>query len=830
MKDEIGKSEVKGDANGGKQPKEVAPPPANASNGDEKAALSGRPAAGGGATRTTRHRTVRSGGAEDSSSDEETADERFYLPGAVHVQGPREGDDESIVAGDSEQVSHTTTPFEGEVVEDEREIESRVRARVERRMKDEIVDATGVEPVQKESVKNDSQGPSPSCVLILFVFGLIAVAAILASLLRSSSSKAGVVPADVTPAPTPVVDFRREYVVDLLVANEVTDLDLLSDEESPQHLALEWLVEDSLASKWLEMEEENNNDSDGDNDKFLIERYAAAVFYFSTNGANSSLPELGFLGNESICEWNTPATGIHCDNATGLVETMVFHVMGLNGTLPTEISAFRSIKELSGRRAAIYGTIPTEIGLLSRMETFKFPDNLLTGTIPTEIELLTNLRIIYLWVNHLSGTVPSGLFQITTLRGLDLAENWDLTGTIPEFGNLEELHDLILDINQFTGTIPQTFYTNLPNIEYVRLDRNKLSGTISTEIGTLSDLEEFHCPNNQISGPIPTEIGLLQNLEYLLLDYNHFSQSIPSEIGLIGRAQEIDLANNDLTGSIPSEIENLSRLRILRLSSNGIEGVIPAGFAQLPVLGTFDLHNTSMEYDGFEAFCNQTSSTSITGDCLGDDPEVLCPCCSSCSNDITGEAVLNLPRVCDIKAMNYEAIDHNDEVRASTCSCPLEGMGHNLSCTETCETCSKDGAVCFTNTGYSMDIDDGGILTRTHSQFVFTKGRLSETVVVDFWDHKEGGNINVPTCSVFLNGEECSSCAYFKCSNGFSAWVVDCSNFDDIGGYYTPCELPPDNYDDYGAVAVFAMQDEFLRSGCRPWLLDIGDTYFSWAF
>jgi hypothetical protein len=44
------------------------------------------------------------------------------------------------------------------------------------------------------------------------------------------------------------------------------------------------------------------------------------------------------------------------------------------------------------------------------------------------------------------------------------------------------------------------------------LDENSISGTISTEIGNLVNLEKFTLNRNEIVGEIPTEIGALVNL------------------------------------------------------------------------------------------------------------------------------------------------------------------------------------------------------------------------------------------------------------------------------------------------------------------------------
>eukprot|EP00526_Cylindrotheca_closterium_P027429 CAMPEP_0113620744 /NCGR_PEP_ID=MMETSP0017_2-20120614/10578_1 /TAXON_ID=2856 /ORGANISM="Cylindrotheca closterium" /LENGTH=55 /DNA_ID=CAMNT_0000530429 /DNA_START=21 /DNA_END=184 /DNA_ORIENTATION=- /assembly_acc=CAM_ASM_000147 len=46
----------------------------------------------------------------------------------------------------------------------------------------------------------------------------------------------------------------------------------------------------------------------------------------------------------------------------------------------------------------------------------------------------------------------------------------------------------------------------------------------------------------------------------LYLQNNQFSGSIPTEIGLLSNIEDLDLSGNNLTGSIPSEIALMPNL------------------------------------------------------------------------------------------------------------------------------------------------------------------------------------------------------------------------------------------------------------------------------
>jgi Leucine-rich repeat (LRR) protein len=58
------------------------------------------------------------------------------------------------------------------------------------------------------------------------------------------------------------------------------------------------------------------------------------------------------------------------------------------------------------------------------------------------------------------------------------------------------------------------------------VDRNN-----HTELGELVSLEYLHINNNQLTGTITTELGELVSLEYLYINDNQLTGTIPSELG-----------------------------------------------------------------------------------------------------------------------------------------------------------------------------------------------------------------------------------------------------------------------------------------------------------
>lgn len=177
---------------------------------------------------------------------------------------------------------------------------------------------------------------------------------------------------------------------------------------------------------------------------------------------------------------------------------------------------------------------------------------------------------------------------------LDLGSN-NLTGTIPpELGNLTNLNSLELRGNQLTGSIPPEL-GNLSNLRmFLFLDYNQLTGSIPSELSNLTNLETLSIVGNQLTGPIPPELGSLKNLKHLYLDNNRLSGSIPPELGNMTNLLDLYLGSNQLTGYIPPELGSLSNLWGLSLDDNQLSGSIPPELGSLANLIHLDLSSNQL--------------------------------------------------------------------------------------------------------------------------------------------------------------------------------------------------------------------------------------------
>ncbi len=171
---------------------------------------------------------------------------------------------------------------------------------------------------------------------------------------------------------------------------------------------------------------------------------------------------------------------------------------------------------------------------------------------------------------------------------LTLASN-SLTGSIPsELGSLSKLGQLYLNNNNLSGSIPSEL-GSLSKLTSLYLNSNNLSGSVPSELGNLSELTNLDLGGNNLSGSIPSELGSLSKLRILDLSQNNLSGSIPSGLGDLSELYSLDLEGNDLSGWIPSTLGNLSEMKYLSLNNNSLSGPIPSELASLRKLISLDL-------------------------------------------------------------------------------------------------------------------------------------------------------------------------------------------------------------------------------------------------
>ncbi|CAL5423541.1 unnamed protein product [Camellia sinensis] len=163
-----------------------------------------------------------------------------------------------------------------------------------------------------------------------------------------------------------------------------------------------------------------------------------------------------------------------------------------------------------------------------------------------------------------------------------------LTGSIsPHIGNLSFLRELWLRNNSFTHQIPPEL-GHLRRLQILRLLNNSIGGEIPANISACSNLAVLQLSGNSLAGKIPVELGSLSKLEQLFIERNNLTGGLPSTLGNMSSLVVFDVSINNIDGSIPEALGRLTNLNYLVLAENKLVGTIPSSIFNLSSITAFD--------------------------------------------------------------------------------------------------------------------------------------------------------------------------------------------------------------------------------------------------
>ncbi|XP_010050768.2 putative receptor-like protein kinase At3g47110 [Eucalyptus grandis] len=289
-------------------------------------------------------------------------------------------------------------------------------------------------------------------------------------------------------------------------------------------------------------------------------------------GRLKSLRVISLTSNELRDDFSfiTPLT--NCSR----LEVIQLDLNFLEGLLPDSIGNLsNSVRIISMSSNIIYGTIPPGIGNLFNLSYLNLSNNSLGGSVPSCIGALHNLYELYLSRNMLTGEIPSSIGNLTLLNRFYLPFN-HFYGEIPQsLGNCRQLIELELSNNNLSGSIPGEVLGLFTISIIFSLAHNQLSGSLSSQVGSMINLGQLDLSYNKLIGPIPSSIGKCLVLGRLSLAFNSFHGEIPLALSTLRGLQELDVSHNNLSGEIPSFLTQLTNLKYLNVSSNKLEGEVP---------------------------------------------------------------------------------------------------------------------------------------------------------------------------------------------------------------------------------------------------------------
>ncbi|XP_066334778.1 receptor-like protein EIX2 [Miscanthus floridulus] len=220
----------------------------------------------------------------------------------------------------------------------------------------------------------------------------------------------------------------------------------------------------------------------------------------------------------------------------------------------------------------------------SNVEFMNISNNQLNGTLPADMGSMS-LQDLYLSSNKLTGQIPTLPPNITWL---DLSNNL-LSGLIGHSAvGSANLESLTLFSNRLTGHIPESF-CKFQRLGVLDLSNNFLEGEPPSCLRVMEFMKFVALSNNSLSGKFPSFLQNLTNVVCLDLSWNKFSGRLPMWIGSLTSLRVIRLSHNKFFGSIPMNITNLSCLQYMDLNNNKISGSLPIYLSNLEFMT-----NTSM--------------------------------------------------------------------------------------------------------------------------------------------------------------------------------------------------------------------------------------------
>ncbi|GLU15272.1 hypothetical protein SLE2022_317750 [Rubroshorea leprosula] len=309
-------------------------------------------------------------------------------------------------------------------------------------------------------------------------------------------------------------------------------------------------------------------------------------------------------------------------NLTSSLEHLSLRYCNLQGNFPSQVFQLKKLVslDLSGNDDLLPDNIKFQMLVHNLTELrFLILDSVnMSLVVPSSLlNLTSSLEHLSLRSCNLQGNFPSQVFQLPSLQLLDLSNNFDLGGNLPEsnlstaleylnllntsfsgelphsIGKLKLLEELNLDSCQFYGSIPDVF-EKMHKLTFLSLFNNSFDGEIPTSIFNLANLTYLRLSSNKLRGPFPHNISGLLFLLVCRMDNNLLKGRVPSWLFSLPSLSYLDLKNNQLTGLIDHvEIPNLI-LQEIYLSNNEISGSIPSFFFHLVNLTRVDLSSNNL--------------------------------------------------------------------------------------------------------------------------------------------------------------------------------------------------------------------------------------------
>lgn len=381
---------------------------------------------------------------------------------------------------------------------------------------------------------------------------------------------------------------RIDQTTDYLAKYGFVERAVLNDASSPQAMAANWIANKDEFEIAVPTFSGGGNGGAPYSETRFAERWALAVFYYSTGGPSWRY-QLNFLEPIDHCDWYQtfmdPTGSIikmgvtecmqFAPNFAGeLVSGIEISNNNLSRSIPLEIQYLHHLKSLIiPFNSGLIGNSSLD-GILKLTETLVHLEMQycgLTGTIPESFGSLQYLTFLGLGNNYLSDTIPESFFSLTNLEVLGIDDNL-LSSPIAPFAKLRNLKKLYAEDNLITGQITaQMISDGWQAMVDLDLSANRLEGPLPANIWSMPDLEVVDLHHNDFIGAIPEIESVHDKLFFFAVQDNSLDWRIPESINNLINLQHLDISANNMTIPFPSTMAQLSNLVSFHTGINNFE-------------------------------------------------------------------------------------------------------------------------------------------------------------------------------------------------------------------------------------------------------------------
>ncbi|CAK9211838.1 unnamed protein product [Sphagnum troendelagicum] len=271
-------------------------------------------------------------------------------------------------------------------------------------------------------------------------------------------------------------------------------------------------------------------------------------------------------------------------------------------------------------------SIPAELAAAKLLTNLSMNDACIVGALPSFLGLMSSLQFLALAYNGLVGGIPSS-FASSNLQVLEL-NNMAMNGSIAPVGGMLSLKTLWLQVNEFTGAVPEGL-TRAAGLTSLRLNNNLLVGQLPLGLSSLP-LTDVTLNDNTLDGELPALPAAASGGTFVydnttfcggpgvacsvavssLLDFlaaAGYPQAVASTwvgadpcgwtgvtCNANGAVVSLILPSDGLLGTISPSLANLTSLVTIILKGNNLTGPVPDGLVGLKALKTLDVSDNNI--------------------------------------------------------------------------------------------------------------------------------------------------------------------------------------------------------------------------------------------